>query len=279
MLDLLYCRDEEVRLCTDLGTALRDARNMFLSERARHSFGSYARSQLKRIQGHRKWLLAPPRSKPTRADFGLPEVSVLPRDQLVAAENAVRQRLDQWQLDLGDLSKAQAIAVRDRMAKVLAEQQVGSEDRFTAAARGVGLGESFIEVMKWERAYRNAMRGWKQYQNWKFNRNPARAALEAKYGYDTKHAAHLVRLLRMAVEILREGQVFVWRGQRDADELRAIRDGAWSYDQLIEFTDSAEAKLVELELAGRVAVPKAPDLEGIDDLVVRMVGAALDRHA
>ena len=58
-------------------------------------------------------------------------------------------------------------------------------------------------------------------------------ALEAAHGYDTKHGAHLVRLLRMGREIVETGSVHVWRGDRDADELLAIRAGAWSYDRLM----------------------------------------------
>src|ERR1039458_5020213 len=34
-----------------------------------------------------------------------------------------------------------------------------------------------------------------QYNGWKAQRNPKRAELEAKFGYDTKHAMHLVRLM------------------------------------------------------------------------------------
>ncbi|AEZ66297.1 hypothetical protein phiTE_131 [Pectobacterium phage phiTE] len=37
------------------------------------------------------------------------------------------------------------------------------------------------------------------------NRNAARHELEEKFGYDTKHAMHLVRLLRMSQEILETG--------------------------------------------------------------------------
>ncbi len=58
-----------------------------------------------------------------------------------------------------------------------------------------------------EQGYRAALRHWNQYQEWLRNRNPARAELEASYGYDTKHAMHLLRLLRMGEEILHDGTV------------------------------------------------------------------------
>lgn len=55
-----------------------------------------------------------------------------------------------------------------------------------------------------ERAYHNALKHWQNYAHWRANRNPERAALEERYGYDAKHAAHLLRLYRMDIEILRE---------------------------------------------------------------------------
>lgn len=69
----------------------------------------------------------------------------------------------------------------------------------------------------------------------------ARAELEAQHGYDTKHAMHLVRLLRMGEEILSTGRVNVRR--EDADELMAIRKGALSYDQLLEQSETLGTRI------------------------------------
>jgi hypothetical protein len=55
---------------------LRNNRHLFLSKRARFTFSGYAVAQLKRIQTHRGYLLNPPDHKPTRAEFGLPEVKI-----------------------------------------------------------------------------------------------------------------------------------------------------------------------------------------------------------
>jgi uncharacterized protein len=90
--------------------------------------------------------------------------------------------------------------------------------------------------------------------------------------YDPKDASHLVRLLRMGREILETGEVHVWRGDRDADELRAIRDGAWSPERLLEEADREQASIVEL--AKHPAVPAAPDLDAIDRLCVELVEAS-----
>lgn len=101
-------------------------------------------------------------------------------------------------------------------------------------SKGVDASEldpSVISVIEKEKRYKTALTQWNQYQNWKKSRNPQRSALEAEYGYDTKHAMHLVRLLRMGKEILTTGDLTVRRS--DADELLDIRKGKWSYDDLI----------------------------------------------
>lgn len=271
MLDALFCREAEVRRCTDIGAALREARDQFLSQRCRDSFGGYAAAQLKRIRTHRRWLLTPPTEAPTRAQFDLPEHSLMPREQLNAAQAAIRKQLDRWELDLDGLGKADAQRLRDRIEGVLSEQVAA--DRFVLAARTIGLDDNFVELMDRERRYRAARSEYQQHQRWQQQRNPDRAGLEAAHGYDTKHAAHLVRLLRMALEIVRTGEVHVWRGDRDADELQAIRAGAWSYDDLEAWAEAARAQL-KAESKG-CPLPRRPDLEALEALTVRLTEQAL----
>lgn len=53
-----------------------------------------------------------------------------------------------------------------------------------------------------------------------------RKALVERHGFDCKGAAHGLRLLRMCVEYLETGVMNVWR-EHDAEEIRAIKRGAW----------------------------------------------------
>lgn len=280
ILDVLFCRDAEVRLATRAGQRLRERRDLFLSAKAKHTFSGYAAAQLKRIRSHRKWLLDPPTRPPTRAEFGLPEHTLLPADQLAAAEAAVRKKLDTWELDLSRLSDPDIVHVQDQVARQLAEIRVAlgfetaGDAKWLAAARLVGLDANLILVLQREREYEAAARHWRQYQEWKAHRNKARAALEAKVGFDAKHGAHLVRLLRMGREILTTGRVHVWRGPGgpdDAQELLAIRAGAWSYDALVAWAEDEDRALQELYRSGPLAVPKTPDLEAMDRLCVELV--------
>lgn len=117
-----------------------------------------------------------------------------------------------------------------------------------------------------ERAYRAALNHWNDYQTWRHNRNPVRAELEEKYGYDTKHATHLLRLLRMGEEILREGMVCVKRP--DAAWLNSVRHGALTYEEVIDLAARHEATLSSL--IEQSPLSSEPDTATADRLLIEL---------
>lgn len=231
LLEVLYTHPDDHQTVTAAGRRLLDARDAFLSRKVQHSFGGYALSQLKRIRSHRRWLLHPPTHEPTRAEYGLPDRAVVPRDQMGAAE-AMREKGQLADLDLSP---------------------------------------NFLDMLDRERRYKQARKEWGQYQTWLRQRNRARAALEAEHGYDTKHAMHLVRLLRMGGEILRGEGVLVRRPDRA--ELLAIRDGALDYEALVEQAEALSAAIDAA--AATTTLPDAPDDAALDRLCVELVDAVL----
>ena len=123
-----------------------------------------------------------------------------------------------------------------------------------------------------EKAYRSALKHWNHYQAWRRERNPARAALEARYGYDTKHAMHLLRLLRMGMEILETGEVHVYRPDREW--LLAVRNGLLQYEELLALAAKYEARLATLQATS--TLPEAPDVARLEALVVALQGEWLE---
>lgn len=117
-----------------------------------------------------------------------------------------------------------------------------------------------------QRRYQADLKHWNSYLEWVRNRNPARAALEAQFGYDTKHAMHLFRLLRMGEEILREGKVQVFRP--DAEWLLSVRDGALSYEEVLAMAAHHQVRLKDLVESS--PLPDRPDVEAADALLIRL---------
>jgi predicted nucleotidyltransferase len=128
------------------------------------------------------------------------------------------------------------------------------------------LPKDVVRLFVAEKAYAAKMTQYKQYQNWLKTRNPKRAELEAKHGYDTKHGMHLLRLMRMCKEILEGKGVLVRRP--DAEELLSVRFGKKSYDELIEEAEALDAECGELYKTS--PLPHKPDREALDGLVIRM---------
>ena len=144
-----------------------------------------------------------------------------------------------------------------------------SPPEFGAVSNSTG-GFRFPDTQK-ERAYRAALKHWQNFQTWRANRHPERAALEAVYGYDTKHAAHLLRLYRMGIEILSEQVVRVRRP--DAAWLRAVLGGLYSYDDLMALVAELRRELAEAESVS--SLPAEPDVVAVEALVVDLQRRAL----
>lgn len=103
------------------------------------------------------------------------------------------------------------------------------------------------------------------YHNWKKNRNVARSELEQLYGYDTKNALHVVRLLRTAEEALTTGEVHVKRP--DSEELLANRNGAWSYDEMMAYWTEQDRYIREV-LYKQTELPRVPDINKAAKLLI-----------
>lgn len=94
-----------------------------------------------------------------------------------------------------------------------------------------------------------------------------RKAMVRKYQYDVKNAAHLIRLLRMGAEFLESGVLNVFR-TADADELKRIKRGGWTLEQV-----KAEAQRLfdGIEAArARSPLPPGPDAEAAESLLLSL---------
>ena len=83
---------------------------------------------------------------------------------------------------------------------------------------------------------------------------------------------HLVRLLRMCREILETGQVNVRR--KDAAELLAIRNGAWSLKELVQYAEQEDLELDQV--AAKSYLPDQPDMKEIDRRCVEIMKGGLE---
>jgi predicted nucleotidyltransferase len=275
-LEILFADEKDWVFETPTWRRLQGERHRFLTRKVQQTFLGYAMAQLRKIKTHRAWLFNPPTKKPSREDFGLPvSGGTLGRDDQSRIEESIADKIRSYGIDNIDMPKSTRIAVQERLdaffRDVLSDSDEDIDDRMRAvASHALSLPPDVVSALNAEKKYRAAMKHWEAYQTWKRQRNPARAELEKEHGYDTKHAMHLVRLMRMGLEVLERGELIVRRP--DAAELNAIRDGAMSFDELL----AAAARLEETmeHAAATTKLQDDVDRDQIDRLVLQLISEA-----
>lgn len=79
--------------------------------------------------------------------------------------------------------------------------------------------------------------------NEKVNENPKRLEEFKKFGYSTKNASHMFRLLNMAFDALVDGEIQVMRPERQF--LISIREGKYTYDEIVKMANDKFALIEE----------------------------------
>lgn len=250
---------------------LHAERRRFLSKKVQETYLGYGLAQLKRIRTHRAWLLEPPKRRPEREEFGLAEKSTLDRDARARIEAAIESRIHEYALDDLEMPSATRLALRRALERFWLDTLGSDESQLEpalhrTAAAGLGVAPDVVETLTAEKRYRTAVRHWEAYLEWKKQRNPRRAELEAKYGYDTKHAMHLVRLMRTGLELLTTGELSVRR--RDADELVLVRDGKLAYEEVVVMAEQLAARM--RDAAEHSTLPANVEPGPIDELVYEL---------
>ncbi len=249
IIELLWTDPKDHFIKAPLMEKLLANRMMFLSNKARYTFAGYACAQAKKIERHRKWIVMGEVKPPIRADFGLPEVPQKGMDEVFGF---IKSKVEQWNLNQFPLDEMERSELKDTIWDLLSnvtEREVSvanwpdvyADGVIHKAAKEFNLSEEVVKYIHAERQFAKAKQVYDSWVSWKKERNPARRELEEKSGYDTKHASHLVRLMRMGYEIITEGKVIVKRP--DAEELLAIKNGAWSFEKVMEFKAEMEVKL------------------------------------
>lgn len=114
-------------------------------------------------------------------------------------------------------------------------------------------------IVKFNREeYEKTKDEYDKFWEWRTNRNASRLEMEEEFFFDTKHAMHLVRLLRMGAEILSTQNVLVKRP--DAQELLEIRDGKWSYEALVEYAEKMDNTIRNVWYH-KTKLPKKPNIK------------------
>lgn len=250
---------------------LRKHRAKLLSAKIAFTTSGYAMAQLKRIKGHNKWINNPQSEVPPQhIDYvslvqWYGKSKVLPRefDPQLLRDNT---RLIPYGGDLFGVYHE----CTDNSFNTYGYQMFSDTGSLNTLVDNVKREElppplALIKFNKNE--YLVDKDKFKNFWTWKNNRNETRSELEHEHGYDTKHAMHLVRLMRMGQEALEHGHILVKRP--DAEELLSIRAGHWSYEDLLEYAAEMDGNIRDVWYK-KTKLPKKPDLKYAADLLMRV---------
>jgi predicted nucleotidyltransferase len=268
ILELLWFKDY-VHL-TEVGKILQQQRRMFLSKRVKHTYTGYGYAQIKKLESHRRWLLDPPTRKPTPSDFGLQDAPPLTKSEM----NCFLQYLyllvrDRVQF-LEPAKELYHLLTAEIDFKALLQQYDLPDATLAYTQELANSSKDFIKLLQLSQRYHKAVQEYKNYQQWKKSRNPARAEMEAKVGYDCKFAMQAIRLLKTGIEVLQTQQLIVDRREAgDAEELFAIKQGRYAYDEVMAI---ANQLYQQLDVAHETStLPPRVDREASDRLCVELV--------
>lgn len=214
ILDTLFAPPDKWLIATSGWKWLYSFRHSFLSQKLRHTFSGYAYAQLKRLEGHRKWLVNPPDHQPVPEEFGC---------WLVNGDNGGQRLCSEW------------------------------EDS--------------------KNNYRTALNQWNQYKTWLAERNPKRAETERKAGYDTKNAAHLVRLLLKAKEILTTCDYNPVLTDNHLCFVQQVLAGEVTYENLIIFANNFETQVKEIP----TDLPHSPNYGLVHEVLMGLNAEVVER--
>lgn len=292
VLELLFVDDGDILLSTSAAIELRRQRSLFLSQRCQKTFVGYAKAQLHRIRTHTKWLAQELQDMailwPYVANEQVTHSWVANR----FGENMVKRVYQEFdkhgELNTSDLARAAynhfrsgtSLGNADQILEAFKGSSIICPDQkderfYTSKTNWDGMGT--IETIKiyQKHLYDEAKKKRDQYVTWMAERNPVRHQTELEFGYDTKHAMHLVRLLRAGYEILTTGNLSVRRP--DAAELLDIRAGKWTYEEVTKYADEMVAKIDSVP-QGHFAVPVIPNTHAINKLIVDITSQHFSGH-
>lgn len=271
IIELGFVDRQHIEITSDPYEHFRANAHKLLSKKVAFTFTGYAVSQLKRVKGHNKWINNPqPEEAPQQIEY-IKLIQNFTEEKKFKID--MSQLCEGWKLiqyggniyGLYRTDDKRVTSYNREVGSLNPYAPLAGEDPYTTTS-GERVFPSYVVQFNKEQ-YTTDRDQWKNYWTWKRNRNESRAELEASHGFDTKHGMHLIRLLRMGEEILTTGEVNVFR--KDADELLTIRNGEWTYDQLVNYAEARD-KLIRNELYQKSELPHAPDLKYAAQLTMEL---------
>lgn len=289
MIEMLFMPEECILVNSESMRLLIDHRRSFVSAKARDSFSGYALQQIKRAKGQNKWVNNPqPEKMPSKIDFTW--IIPLFSPSLAACWDCNYPTSEDEMNMLG--FPARPIPAREyndgRLDNCVVAKLEHAQNMYRVYEGGAGIfrgpseqlvlepiskqeefsrfrGLLIFNEQEWDKAVKN----WKQYHEWRKNRNDARWVTQesGEMDYDAKNMMHCLRLLWSGINILEKGEPIIrWTGNAQK-VLMDVRNGRYKYEDIMKIVDEYDARLKDVE----ANVPDDVDHSMIDHLYRKII--------
>ena len=255
IIESLYVDKEHIVTSSNAYELLRENRDLFLNKGIGFSTIGMASKKLHSMKGRNKWINNPqPEDPPEQKDY----VSLVHN---FSEEQVFKANLDDYQKNHRLIPYGGGILALIEKDHASPYNHLGHLNIKHDPDLVRVQPKMILKFNKEE--YERDKKNHREYWNWIKTRNEKRSVLEEKFGYNTKDAMHLVRVIRMGEEALKEGIVRVKRP--DAKELKQILAGEWSYEKVLDY---ANKKREELDgILKKTSLPESPDFDKLTDLL------------
>ena len=266
ILDMLYLPDDCVLKTSPYWQMIQAKRNIFFTKKVCQTYCEYAMGQIKKARGCNKRIHNPqPEEPPTPENFcfvlatspsGMPMRPVPLKEAGISLERchaaALENSSELYRLyDYGENAHG---VFRNGMLVCESIPKVDEMKRF------IGL------MMFNKNAFEQAKSKHRQYWEWRRTRNEARWRSQETglLDYDAKNLMHTFRLLYSALNIIEHGEPIVRFTGEKLQELREIRAGRFSYDELVSKAEALSERLAVLRESTQL--PERADPHQVDAL-------------
>jgi len=237
VLEILGTAPEHLLVITKEGQLLRDNVDLFLSQKAIHSFGNYATAQLRRLQN-------------ALARDNYPQVE---KEQHIL--NSILGQMDHLKRIYKTFTNSEINLYIDKSDKKDMDSEIF-----------IDINLKHYPLRDFKNIYSDMNNIIKDYS--KLNhRNSKKDELHLN-----KHAMHLIRLLVTGTEILEGKGVNTYR-EKERKLFLDIRSGKYSYSEIFEMVDVYEKQFKQAAL--NTSLPVEPDYRRVEELMIAIYSSRL----
>ena len=267
LIELLFTPKSCIRHCHPAFDLIKP--EIFLSKLCKQTFGNYAMGQIRKARGLNKKIINPePEQRRPLSDFChiLLDQGTIPLDQWLSQQNITSEHCGLVALNHAPNTYA---IYHDADHAHNYRGIFSPKDDTAILCSSVAKNATSIAFMHCNLdAFKAHCKAHREYWQWVKNRNQHRYSTNIEHGkgYDSKNLMHTIRLLDQAIEIATHHTITLPRP--NADWLKQIKAGDFSYDELLEI---AETKHQEMEAAYAVStLPETPDSAAISKLIIEI---------